>query len=121
MNGDCRDGVRFALMRPVTGRTVDYFSLPDGKKAAPFTLIVALHDYASHCISQFQIIQKEMDRILIKIKPKSNFTAETAENIRRIYQGLMGNNVKIEVEMVQSIEREKSGKYRLVISEYNRS
>ncbi len=117
MNSRCGDGLNFPLMQPVTGRSVDYFILPSGKKVSPYTLIVALHDYASHSISQFQIIQKETGMVIIKIKPNEKFTREIEENIGQIYKRMLGEDIMIDIKIVKSIEQEKSGKYQIVKSE----
>ena len=115
----CSCGNNFPLILSIKGRTVDYFNLGDNRKIAPFTLIVALHDCASHAIRQFQIIQKSADWVVIKVVPNRKYTKGIEAQLLQIYRRILGRNVNTQIEIVESIQREGSNKYQIVKSECN--
>jgi len=114
----CLDDVNFPLMHSINGRSVDYFELINGRRIAPFTLVVALHDCVSHAVKQFHIIQKTSDSVVIKIVPNGQYSPIVEENLLKIYNRILGDDVLTRIEIVKKIERDRSNKYRLVKSEY---
>ncbi|MBC2717620.1 MAG: phenylacetate--CoA ligase family protein [Desulfobacteraceae bacterium] len=117
-NGGCADGINFPFMHSVTGRSMDYYELSDGRRIAPFSLVVAVHECAAHAVQQFQIIQKSSDLIVIKIVPNRQFTPVIEQNLHKRYHQILGGNVVTRIEIVKEIERDSSNKYRLVRSEF---
>lgn len=116
-NARCRDGINFPFMHSVTGRSVDYFELKNGRRIAPFSLVVAVHECAAYALKQFQIIQKTPDLIVIKIVPNDRFDAAVETAMSQQFHQILGNPVRIRVKCVNKIERDQSNKFHLVKSE----
>jgi phenylacetate-CoA ligase len=63
-----------------------------------------------------QIIQERLDHITVKILPSSEFTSSDRDHLIRELQSRLGPSMSIDIEIVSDIARERSGKYRWVIS-----
>jgi phenylacetate-CoA ligase len=63
-----------------------------------------------------QIIQERLDHITIKIVPSSEFSPGDRDHLIRELRSRLGSSMSIEIEIVNDIQREPSGKYRWVIS-----
>ena len=111
----CSCGRGLELMDDVTTKAEDTLTLKDGRLISPSVLTHPFKPMNS--VEESQIIQKEHDRIVIKIVPRKDYTeADTAHLIREMKIRL-GNEVRVEIEMVERLERSGSGKFRWVISE----
>ncbi len=116
-NAGCKDGINFPFMHAVTGRSVDYFELKNGRRIAPFSLVVAVHECAAFALQQFQVIQKKPDLIVIKIVPNNRFTEAVETAIYHQLHHVIGKSVMICLKRVNRIERDQSNKFHLVKSE----
>lgn len=108
----CPCGLNFTLMKPSMGRNVDYIQLKNGKKISPYVLTMALENIQE--ISQYQITQKTLEEIEIKIKTNTKLTEQTKKQIKTNIEKILGKNMKIKIIECNKIPREKNGKYRVV-------
>lgn len=98
----------------IEGRIVDFIMDTQGNLLSPYTISMNIWGFYED-IKQFQFIQKEKKKYVIKIIPaKINVDIE---NIRKTYMNILGNDALIDIKLVESIEIEKSGKFKLVINE----
>jgi phenylacetate-CoA ligase len=68
-------------------------------------------------IVKFQVVQKEIDKILAMIVVDPAKYSEQEKNIfAHELKNRLGNNITIEISCVSEIPREPSGKYRIVIN-----
>ena len=118
-NTPCKSKINFPLIRSIKGRTVDYFILSNNRRIAPFTLIVALHNCASHAIRQFQIIQKSINSVVVKVVPNEQFSKDVEKQLLKTYHQILGEDVSAQIEVVETIERDGSNKYQIVRSYCN--
>lgn len=99
-----------SLLKP-TGRTYEYFVNSDGS----FT---TLHDlqtiFEELPIQDFQVVQDGYNDIVIKIVPERGFAEADSEFILKHIKS--HGVAKVHVQLVDSIQIEKSGKIRHVIS-----
>jgi len=109
----CSCGRTFELMRIREGRKDDIVKLRDGKGFSAIELTEALLPVSG--LKQFQIIQKEEDAYLVKAVKDIRFSSKTAEEVRERLREKLGQ-VEINVQIVNEIPREKSGKYKPFIS-----
>jgi phenylacetate-CoA ligase len=119
LSQDEHAGIRGQIFKSVTGRITDNFLTKEGKVIPGEYFIhiigVFLNDGA---INKFQIIQKDYDRIVLKIiKVKEVDTIEIIDKIKMI----MGGDCIVEIEFVNEIPPLASGKYRYTISEVHNS
>ncbi|MHC5083823.1 MAG: phenylacetate--CoA ligase family protein [Planctomycetota bacterium] len=110
-NSDCSCGRKTVVLDRVVGRTLGYFKKSDGSLVHSHFIVQALffHDW----IRRFQVIQKELDEITIRIElndPSSRNQSEIAE-IESKTKSLMGQNCSVVFEFVDKIQRSPSGKF----------
>jgi phenylacetate-CoA ligase len=111
----CSCGRGLELMDDVTTKAEDTLTLKDGRLISPSVLTHPFKPINS--VEESQIIQKEHDRIVIKIVPRKGYSDADTSHLIREMKVRLGNEVRVEVEMVGQLERTGSGKFRWVISE----
>ena len=112
---NCSCGRELELMEDVTTKAEDTLTLRDGRMISPSVLTHPFKPLNS--VEASQIIQKEHDRIIIKVVPRQDYSqADTAHLIREM-KARLGDDVRVEIQMVDQLERSSSGKFRWVISE----
>lgn len=108
----CPCGRSMPVIKEVVGRIEDVVTGPDGRQLVRFHGIFV---HQPHVI-EGQIIQETLTKIRVKIVPTEGFVEADKNDIaNRVHQRL-GNQVNVVVELVPSIERTKSGKFKAVIS-----
>jgi phenylacetate-CoA ligase len=111
---NCACGRGFPLIENIEGREDDFFILPSGKKISPRMINLIEH---LEGIVAYKIIQESPERIVVRIKKNDDFSANTVREIKRVVKsGCSGEPVEIEIEIVEEIPQERSGKLRTVIS-----
>ena len=122
---DCPCGRTFPLMKLVEGRKDSMVIFPNDRKVPPlvFGWIMEFYKFYSN-IYQYRIIQKKTDLLKILIKKKSDDVTERKmedellSHMRKML-GLSESEVTIEIEFVDEIASDKTGKIRKVVSELN--
>ncbi len=109
---ECSCGRSFPLMKLAEGRGSDIILLPDGRIISTIVLHQLL---VISGIKQYRVIQEKEDLFLVKIMKDSLFSDKTFEEIEKKLKGCLGD-VKIDVETVDRIPVEKSGKFKSFIS-----
>lgn len=113
----CRCGRGLPLMDGVVGRVADFLIKEDGTQVAGISLIEnTLTKYSG--LDQMQIVQEEISRFRILLVAGAGYREETGMDLVRYFQSIFGE-VKIDLEFVQSIPRERNGKYRFSICNVN--
>lgn len=103
------------VMESIDGRKLDIIFGPNGSKLPGEFFPHMLKELSN--IKRFQVIQKEVSKILIKIVPSSDFGEEDRRFIQREVDRVCGAGMLIEFSLVDSIPLTRSGKYRVTISE----
>jgi phenylacetate-CoA ligase len=115
----CSCGRGLPLMKIIEGRVDDFLVLPSGTVISPRN-INFLENVKG--ILEYRIIQKKLDTILIQITKGPEFSENTISQTKdEIRNGCLNEDITIDVEIVDKISRDKSGKTRAVISELNKS
>lgn len=109
----CSCGRGLPLMKSVKGRADAFIQVPNGRIFSPIIWTILLRPYD---LEQFKVIQEKIDRIKIQIMPRRKFGQEAAANIEESVKNALGREVEIDVEAVNNIPREGSGKIRAVMS-----
>lgn len=112
----CSCGRMLPKIYEIGGRITDYLKLPDGRYISCTGLTVTVFPKARGII-QTRIIQSRIDRIRVQIVKNEDFDEKSIEILRCELGKILGDQVGIEFEFPNKIEREKSGKYRFAISE----
>lgn len=110
----CPCGRGLPLIESVEGRTDAFVQLPNGRIFSPIIWTILLRPFSD--IAQFRVNQEKIEKIKIQVEPRSDFTQDTINHIIRDIRHVLGDEVHIEIEPVDEIPRDKSGKVRSVIS-----
>ncbi len=113
----CSCGRGLPLMDKVTGRIYDMFVLPDGSQVYGHRFTTFFYDYIDK-VKAFQVHQTSQDHALVRVVPtescdRDTFLAEMLEKFGEYTKGQM----RFEVQFVESIPKEASGKYRFTKSD----
>ena len=102
------------LMKVVEGRKDNFIITSSGKLIPPVAWTVIMR--AIPGIVEYQIIQEKIDQIRVKIVKEYNFSQKTINLIEKDIKKVLGNNIYLQVEIVDEIHRNKLDKYQSVIS-----
>jgi phenylacetate-CoA ligase len=111
----CSCGRGLPLMKAIEGRTTDLLRRSDGGYISSPGFTVALGKLKK--IKQFQIIQKKIGSVTVKVVKGTHYTDEDSELLEQVVKRYLGEDTKIDIQFVDSIPTAPSGKYRFTISE----
>ena len=116
----CPCGRASPMLQAIEGRIRDAFHTRDGR-----TFYSGFSGHAFHClahptIKQFQIIQKNLDKIIVRLMPDGEVPQTALDEISQAIRGLFGDNVLVTFEFLEKIPSLPSGKHQYAISEINR-
>ena len=112
----CDCGRDTPLLEKIIGRVSDYIYTPGGTK---------IHgEFFSHIfwefswVKQFQIIQNELDKVVVRIVP-NNKNKIINDDLNRIKELILKRteSMQIVIELVDEIETTKAGKWKFIIKE----
>jgi phenylacetate-CoA ligase len=111
---DCSCGRSLPLMADVTTKAEDIITTKDGRYVSSSILT---HPFKPlHSVVESQIVQEDRDHIMVKIVKSPSYQDKDTEYLINELKLRVGNDMKVEVEFVDSIPRTKAGKFRWVIS-----
>lgn len=113
-NEKCKCGRTSPIFEKLEGRAVENVTDPDGNLISWIAINDALWPYTE--ISEFQFIQ--LTKNSYKLKLVSNQKNKSDDKILRDYLGILGKSAKLELEYVDKIEYERSGKKPYIINQY---
>jgi rhamnosyltransferase subunit B len=111
----CSCGRGLPLLAKVHGKRRPLFRLTGGRVKHSDGLTQQLRWLGG--VHQQQIIQKAVDRFLLRVSPGRNWTAEHPERLRRLVQDHVEAPVHVEVEIRDRLEPSAGGKLVDVVSE----
>ena len=110
---NCKCGRNLQSVRSIKGRDNDILITPKGEYLIAQTFTTYFKYISS--IEQYQIHQKDLDHFVFKLTITQEFSPKIIEEIKEHWQNYMGGKVKIEVEIVDSLDLLSSGKRRFLI------
>lgn len=115
----CPCGRGLPLIERVEGREADYVLTSAGRLISGISLT---ENFALHIpgAAQVQIVQESLIELRIRIVPDEHFGDESRRKIAALVEETFGPSVRVEVELVDAITQEPSGKYRFCISKVAR-
>lgn len=108
----CACGSIFPIVDSIEGRTNDYILSPTNGKVNLGNLSNSTKDTKG--IICFQIIQNSLNSIEVKIVKNNLYDKEQEKNFLNALTERIGGEMEVKIYYVDAIEREKSGKFRLV-------
>lgn len=118
----CSCGRSWPLVQSIEGRTNDIFIMQSGRKLYPRFVFAWIGNEIKEylfCLSQYQIIQEKRNKIILRVVKGREFDPKVVSKIKGNIENScirMGEDVSVDIEIVQEIPREKSGKRRKIIS-----
>ncbi len=110
-SSDCACGRSLPIIQKIEGRSDDVIVTPDGRFVGRLDPVFK----ADLPVIEAQIIQEEYDRLRVKIVPAATFNGKhSSEIVQRLIERV--GPMRIDVELVDCIERTKNGKFRAVVS-----
>jgi phenylacetate-CoA ligase len=113
----CSCGRKLPLMESIKGRILDTIITPKGKILSGMSFPSIFADYDIKGIKEFQIIQKRINKLLIKLVKGKEYNKKDLDLYIDIIKKTVGDEMEIEIQFVDKIDPTKSGKHRPVISE----
>lgn len=111
---ECPCERKFQLIEDITTKAEDIITTKDGRYISPSVLT---HPFKPlHQIVESQIIQEDREHLLVKIVKDKDYSEQDTKTLLCGLRERLGEEMKIEVEFVDSIPRTKAGKFRWVIS-----
>lgn len=111
----CACGRGLPMLREIQGRATDFVRAQDGTVMHGLALIYTLRDIER--IHAFKIVQESLGFTRVLLVPQAGLDLDAARaRIEREFKARLGRAVRIEVERVDQIPIEASGKYRYVVS-----
>jgi phenylacetate-CoA ligase len=109
----CSCGRGLPLLKEIQGRTTDFLVARDGTVMHGLALVYIVRDLPQ--VKAFKIVQESLDLTRVQV-----VTDAPLENMRQAivdgFRARLGPAVQVEVERVEQIAPEKSGKFRYVVS-----
>lgn len=95
-------------------REPHFLILPSGRTISPRAINVI--EYIPG-IARYRTIQEEKGRFVVQLVKGKGFSERTISQIKQqIKVGCLGEDVKVEVELMEEIPKERTGKLRTVVS-----
>jgi phenylacetate-CoA ligase len=98
------------ILESIEGRVEDICITPDGRQMLRFDTVFK----GVEAISEAQVIQEQADLFVICLVPAAGFTGHDIQKIRENMRQHVGD-VRVDVRLVDQVERTNSGKFRAVI------
>lgn len=111
---DCACGRGLPVLARIEGRTTDFVVAQDGTILHGLSLIYVLRDLDS--VGEFRIEQESLERTTVELVPRGVLDEATKSGIVARFRERLGQGVDVQLKEVSTIAREKSGKFRYVVS-----
>jgi phenylacetate-CoA ligase len=115
----CACGRASPLMDAVLTKEEDLIHTPDGKTISSSILTHPFKPLKN--IEKSQIIQEKIDLLTIKLVKRPGYSDLDTKKLLKAFSDRVGPEVLLNVEFVEDIPREKSGKYKWIISKIDRN
>lgn len=105
----------FPRLRITHGRMLDVICCPSGKMLPGEFFPHLLKEISDH-VERFQVIQERIDRIVVRVQPRSTWIPEYVQYLQDKISKQIDEEMQIDIEVVEKIEVSASGKFRMTIN-----
>jgi phenylacetate-CoA ligase len=102
------------MLREIQGRTTDFVVAADGTVMHGLALIYILRDLPG--LRAFKVVQHDLQRTSVQLVPGPGFDPACENTIVDGFRKRLGAAVAVDVQRVEAIAPEKSGKFRYIVS-----
>ncbi len=113
--GPCPCGRGLPLLTRIDGRLHPLLYLPGGKRKAVSGLYLEIRKVGG--VHQFQIIQRGVDHVILRVVPDRSWSPDHAERMRAVVQHEFETPIRVDVEMKERLEPTSGGKVKIAIIE----
>ncbi len=113
-NETCACGRGLPLLKEIQGRATDFVVAKDGTVLHGLALIYILRDLPG--VDSFKITQYDLQNTTVQIVAGAEYEKSSEQAIEQVFKKRLGSDVVVKFEYVTEIAKEKSGKFRYVIS-----
>ena len=110
----CACGRGLPLIKEIQGRSTDFVVAADGTVMHGLALIYILRDLPG--VQSFKIVQESLESTTVQLVVDERFERARCGDIVTAFQRRLGAGVAVDLQFVDSIAPEKSGKFRYVVS-----
>jgi phenylacetate-CoA ligase len=112
----CSCGRGFPLLGPIEGRSLECLPTPSGGEISPVSLGHFLFAYNDHAeaVRHYQLVQESSNRISLFIVPGEEWNEQRRVRLKSDLKRLMGEEMEVDVQTVNEIPPEKSGKRPII-------
>jgi phenylacetate-CoA ligase len=114
---DCPCGRKAPRLKALDGRIGDSFKTRNGHTAWAGFSGAAFRCLAHPAIKQFQIVQKALDKMIVRLIKEREIPRSVLDEISRTIQATFGDGITVEFEFVDEIPPLPSGKHQYAVSE----
>ncbi len=107
-------GRSLAVLDAVVGRQTDFIVAADGRIMHALAVIYVLR--AIPGVSQFKLIQHTVNRMEVQVVPDTRWNDAALEAVVEGLRTRLGDTLRVELKLLESIGPEASGKFRYVVS-----
>jgi len=109
------DDVSLRTINRIHGKYLDFIVLPDESIVSPHVPKQELTHLTG--IKKFQIIQKDFDKIVVKIEKDAGYTEETEKKILESLDGAFKKLVSIDIEYDDTLSKKTKNKFKCIQSD----
>jgi len=108
----CLCGMPFSTISSINGRLNDYFVMPDGQLIHPDKIIVPIMENESGWFDQYQLVQVKKNLVVLKIHPFFQPDTSQLNHVEKLARAVLPECVKFDIELVEELKLETTGKFR---------
>jgi phenylacetate-CoA ligase len=113
----CDCGMQSRVLERIEGRSDDLILTPGGRSVGRLSHVTK----PGRGILESQIAQTGPDRVVIRVVPAPGFDPGSMEDVLRVAHALLGEDMRVDWELVESIPRTKLHKFKHVVREFTAS
>jgi len=117
MDGQCPCGRGLPRLKEIVGRTLDMIVTPEGRACAGIMMPHFMKEFET--VREFQFVQNSVDELTLRLVPNKGFDESVKAFLEKELRRWIGPTMKLTIEECAELERTKSGKHRMVISNVN--
>jgi len=111
----CPCGRGLPLLTRIDGRRHPLMHLPDGRRKAISGLYLEIRRVGG--AHQFQIIQRAVDHVIVRVVPDGSWSADHAERMRKAVREEFAAPIRVDVEEKDRLEPTSGGKLKIAVIE----
>ncbi len=110
----CSCGRGLPMLREIQGRTNDFLIATNGTSVPCGAFTYLVRDIPG--VESFKVVQESISHTRISLVTGVGFEMESLPSLLKSFQHRLGDDVRVEVELVDAIPTEKTGKFRYISS-----